>query len=408
MLLMAAEEGNSRRLTCPYHGWTYDTKGILRVVPDEADFIHGSPCGKANLVEIPCETWAGFVWYNMDPDCISLRSSMQPIADQIDTYPMDDMVRTHWVTLEGDFNWKLVQDNFNESYHVPFVHPQTKFVMEYAYDNSQFDLYPSGHCRMLMPGATPTKTLQGGEDETLSYLDNELKFWGLDPDLFRGGKTGDIRLAMQRQKRLLGAEKGYDFSTYHDAQLTDHWHFTIFPNLSFSLKPDGNIWLRARPHETDPEKAYFDMWYMTLFPKGQTQYYSQSMAEWVDVSVPSAAPAGQARRGLHGPRYRSGSGGVVRLAKGAALTRLQARIPGPPGTPRAVLPPEPRRAVGGLKTPLPLGEVEMVSKRTSPGSRRCGGLRRWRPGPTPVAGRRLRPCSPSFLPRAAGPRCRVR
>ena len=87
MLLMEQEQGNTRRLVCPYHGWAYDLKGVLKVVPDEADFISGSPCGKANLVEIPCETWAGFVWYNMDPDCVSLRSYMQPIADQIDTNP---------------------------------------------------------------------------------------------------------------------------------------------------------------------------------------------------------------------------------------------------------------------------------------------------------------------------------
>ncbi|WP_309604496.1 SRPBCC family protein [Phenylobacterium sp.] len=287
MLLMAEEQGHARRLVCPYHGWAYNLKGELRTVPDEADFAQGNPCGKLNLVEIPCEVWAGFVWYNMDDTCASLRSEMHPIADQIDSYPMDDMVRTHWVTHEGNFNWKLVQDNFNESYHVPFVHPQTKYVMEYAYLYSQFDLYPSGHARMLMPGAGPTKTMQGGEEETLSYMAEELRFWGLDPDQFRGGRTGEIRLALQRQKRLLGAEKGFDFSSYHDAQLTDHWHFTIFPNLSFSLKPDGNIWLRARPHETDPEKCYFDMWYMTLFPKGQTKYYSQSMADWVDVGVPA-------------------------------------------------------------------------------------------------------------------------
>ena len=72
---------------------------------------------------------------------------------------------------------------------MPFVHPQTKFVMEYAYDNCQFDLYPSGHARMLMPGAAPTKTIQGGEDETLRMLEQELKFWELDPEQFRGGKT---------------------------------------------------------------------------------------------------------------------------------------------------------------------------------------------------------------------------
>ena len=285
--LIAAANGNSRRLVCPYHGWAYDLAGTLKTAPDEADFTQGSPCGKLNLVEIACEVWAGFVWYNMDIDAAPLRQYLGPIADQIDTYPMADMVRTHWVTLEGDFNWKLVQDNFSESYHVPFVHPETKFVMEYGHQQCQFDLYPEGHCRMLMPGAGPTASVTGGEHETLAMLAEELQFWGLDPDSYRGGGTGRIREDLQRQKRALGSEKGYDFSTYHDSQLTDHWHYTIFPNLSFSLKPDGNIWLRVRPHETDPEKCYFDMWYMTLFPKGETRYYSQTMKEWVSIDTPA-------------------------------------------------------------------------------------------------------------------------
>ncbi len=287
MPVVTGEQGHSKRLVCPYHGWTYDLAGKLKVVPDEADFVQGSPCGKLNLVEVKCETWAGFVWINMDTNAAPLRQFMGPIADQIDTYPMDAMVRTHWVTIEGNFNWKLVQDNFNESYHVPFVHPQTKFVMEYGYSHCQFDLYPEGHARMFMPGAGPTKQLRGGEAETLEMLREELEFWDLDPEQFRGGKTGEIRKALQQAKRAKGAEKGFDFSTYHDDQLTDHWHYTIFPNLSFSLKHDGNIWLRARPHATDPEKCYFDMWYMTLFPAGTTRYYSQSMSEWVDVSVPA-------------------------------------------------------------------------------------------------------------------------
>lgn len=287
MPVASGEQGHAKRLVCPYHGWAYDLAGTLKTVPDEADFIQGSPCGKLNLVEVKCEVWAGFVWINMDENAVPLRDFLGPIAAQIDTYPMDKMVRTHWMTVEGDFNWKLIQDNFNESYHVPFVHPQTKFVMEYSHRFCQFDMFPEGHARMFMPGAGPTKQLRGGENETLEYLREELQFWDLDPEQFRGGKTGEIRRALQQAKREKGAEKGYDFSTYHDDQLTDHWHFTIFPNLSFSLKPDGNIWLRGRPHETDPEKCYFDMWYMTLFPEGTERYYSQSMAEWVDVAVPA-------------------------------------------------------------------------------------------------------------------------
>lgn len=301
MPVVSGEQGHARRLLCPYHGWAYDLAGRLKTVPDEADFLQGSPCGKLNLVEIPCELWAGFVWINMDKAAMPLRTYLGPIVPQIETYPMEKMVRTHWVTIEGNFNWKLIQDNFNESYHVPFVHPQTKFVMEYAHQHCQFDLYPEGHARMFMPGAGPTRQLQGGENETLAYLAEELRFWDLDPDQFRGGKTREIRAALQKAKREKGAEKGFDFSSYHDAQLTDHWHYTIFPNLSFSLKPDGNIWLRARPHEHDPEKCYFDMWYMTLFPEGTERYYSQSMAEWVDVSVPAPHVQGKAGEVSCGP-----------------------------------------------------------------------------------------------------------
>ncbi len=299
--LMSEPSGNTRRFTCPYHGWAYDLSGELKAVPDEADYPQGSPCGKLNLVEIPCESWAGFVWFNMDENCVSLREFLGPIADQIDSYPMEEMRRTHWVTIEGDFNWKLVQDNFSESYHVPFVHPSSKFVIEYSHHHCQFDHFPQGHCRMFMPGAGPAESIKGGEKETIESLSEELKLWELNPDDYRGGKTRNIRKDLQRQKRKLGASKGYDFSTYHDDQLTDNWHYTIFPNLSFSLKPDGNIWLRARPHETDPEKCYFDMWYMTLFPKDETEYYSWVMREFVGIDTPVEHVQGKAGEISAGP-----------------------------------------------------------------------------------------------------------
>ncbi|GGC37109.1 hypothetical protein GCM10011371_25680 [Novosphingobium marinum] len=279
-------------MACPYHGWRFDMAGVLRSVPDEADFVQGSPCGKLNLVEIRCEVWAGFIWFNLDDGAPPLRTALGEIADQIDTYPMDDMVRTHWVTIEGDFNWKLIQDNFNESYHLPFVHPQLKYVLEQAHEHCQFDLYGTGHSRMLMPGGAPSRALVGGENETIEAMRDELTCWGLDADSFRGRRQ-EMRAALQAKKRELGAEKGFDFSRYHDAQLTDHWHYTIFPNLSFSLKPEGNIWLRGRPHPTDPEKCYFDMWYLSLFPRDEDRFYSYSMGAYLDKSAPDVHVQGK-------------------------------------------------------------------------------------------------------------------
>ncbi|MEP0189732.1 MAG: aromatic ring-hydroxylating dioxygenase subunit alpha [Erythrobacter sp.] len=320
--LMKDECGHTKRLTCPYHAWAYDLKGTLKTVPDEADFAQ-SPCGKLNLVEMKSEVWAGFVWYNMDDDCVPLKEYLGPIADQIDTYPMEEFRRTHWVTVEGDWNWKLVQDNFSESYHVPFVHPGAVHTLEYGREGCQFDHYPQGHCRMLMPGGGPAAAVKGGEKETLEKLKGEMDFWELNPEDYMGGKTRNIRRDLQKAKRRLGEAKGYDYSTYHDDQLTDNWHYTIFPNLSFSLKPESNIWLRARPHPTDPEKCLFDMWFMVLFAKGQTEYFSYVMGDTIstDAEVPhlqgsadevTTGPAidedleiwPQQQRGLHSRGYK--------------------------------------------------------------------------------------------------------
>ena len=134
---------------------------------------------------------------------------------------MQNMKRTHWVTVEGEFNWKIVQDNFNESYHLPFVHPQTRYIMEQHYAGCQFDMYaPEGHTRMIMPGSQPTKSLKGETDEVLERLAPDLEFWELNPEDFRENPRS-IREALRARKRELGEEKGFDFSRFNDAQIVD-------------------------------------------------------------------------------------------------------------------------------------------------------------------------------------------
>jgi phenylpropionate dioxygenase-like ring-hydroxylating dioxygenase large terminal subunit len=282
--LVGAEVGSlaGGEFQCAYHGWRFGDDGRLNWVYDEDDFTQGSPCGVRNLVEIPSDTWGGFIWFNMDPDAAPLREWLDPVAEHLDVYRMEAMKRTHWVTVVGDFNWKCVQDNFNESYHLPYVHPQTMASMNEHHSGCQFDLYPSGHCRMLMPGGGPGPQYRGRPERTIKSLGPDLEFWDVDPEPYLDDLPG-LRPALQRAKRELGESKGYDFSAYSDEQLTDNYHYTVFPNISFSMKPDGCIWLRGSPHPTDPEKCVFDMWYLTLFPEGVSEYWSNSMRDWVSL-----------------------------------------------------------------------------------------------------------------------------
>ena len=154
--LVQIEEGNLESFDCAYHAWKFGLDGELKWVPDEEDFLQGSPCGKRNLVPIKTEIWQGFIFFNLDPKCKPLREYLSPIMEHLEDYPISDMIRTHWVSVEGDWNWKCVQDNFNESYHTPYVHPGLKYVAEEKYQACQFDMYESMHSRMLMPGFIPS------------------------------------------------------------------------------------------------------------------------------------------------------------------------------------------------------------------------------------------------------------
>ena len=286
--LVHEETGSGKFMACAYHGWRYKPDGELAFVPHKEDYLQGNPCGKLRLKELRSEVCGGFIWYTMNEDAGSLAEYLGPVYAQINTYDLKRMKRTHWVTVEGEFNWKIVQDNFNESYHLPFVHPSTMHVMEQNYKHCQMDVFEKeGHARMFMPGSRPTMGLKGNYDETLKQMQNDFDFWGLDGESFREDPHS-IREAMQKVKREKGAEKGFDYSGLTDNQLTDHYHYTIFPNFSLSLKPDGAFFLMATPHPTDPGRCFFDGWFLNWFPDGATEYYSAAMFETIpmDVKVP--------------------------------------------------------------------------------------------------------------------------
>ena len=155
---------------------------------------------------------------------------------------------------------------------------------------------------MLMPGGGPGPQYTGKPERTLKSLAADLEFWGVDPESHRDDLQG-LRIALQQAKRELGGDKGYDFSMYSDEQLTDNYHYTVFPNISFSMKPDGCIWLRATPHPTDPQKCYFDMWYPDTFPAGLERVLLE-LDEGLGVGrAPGRTPDRYRRRGVVWPGY---------------------------------------------------------------------------------------------------------
>ncbi len=268
--------GAAGRFVCKYHAWAYRADGALEFVPDADDFPR-NPCEHLRLAELPCETFAGFVWVNMDPDCTDLRTFLGPIWDDWSRYELQHWKRYLALTTTLPCNWKVVLDNFNESYHVPIVHkpvgnPGERKRMHSGIDtsrhNTRFDLSNEGHNRMIMPGGYPGRVDESGAiGEPFATI---LREWHLDPADFTG-RGRDTRAALQQAQRKHGPDKGYaHYRNLADAQFTDACHYTLFPNFAVSLWADGFHFLRARPHATDPQQCVFDNWWYASQPQGET------------------------------------------------------------------------------------------------------------------------------------------
>jgi len=123
--------GHAARLTCCYHGWTYDTDGRLLNVPVPEGCGEGFDREAFGLARAPrVGEYRGFVFASLAPKGSSFEDHIGPMKGNIDdlvdrapdgTLALD--VGMHRYIYQG--NWKLQVENVLDSYHVPFGHAST-------------------------------------------------------------------------------------------------------------------------------------------------------------------------------------------------------------------------------------------------------------------------------------------
>lgn len=116
-------EGNTNRITCPYHSWTYRLDGQLVRAPHTEsleDFNTEDIC----LDQVQVEEFCGFIYVNLDPTAKPLREVSGDLDTEIRFWAPDieDLTFSHRLTYDIKSNWKNVVDNFLECYHCPTAH----------------------------------------------------------------------------------------------------------------------------------------------------------------------------------------------------------------------------------------------------------------------------------------------
>lgn len=243
---------------CMYHHWTYGLDGAITHIPDMSSFPQGCP-PSGRIKPLPAGEWGSFVWFSLNPDAEPLLDYLSPVHAHLAPYHFERMRMVRDITVEWDCNWKASVDAFNESYHVQGIHPQLMWYLDDV--NLQIDCYGQ-HNRYLIPFGTisPRKDLPSQIPPPIQYM---MEKAGMDPAEWEGPMTA-IRKAIQSHMREHAHRKGRDYSELNDDQLTDDYHYTIFPNVTLNTHADDLMLFRQRPHPSDPDKMYYDIWMFEL------------------------------------------------------------------------------------------------------------------------------------------------
>ena len=247
---------------CKYHDWEYGLDGGFVDIPDLETFPQGAPdC--SGLASLPCDTWGSFVWFSLNPDVEPLKDYLGIIPEHLNPYHFERMVLTKTLTVEWDCNWKASVDAFNESYHVQGIHPQLLYYLDDK--DIQIDCYEKHNRYLIAFSVLSPRVIAPGEIP--APIKVVMKGAGMDPAAYEGS-VYDIRKDVQKFKRENGPEQGKDYSELNDDQLTDDYHYMIFPNITMNVHADDMMMFRQRPHPEDPNKMFFD-YYMYELPDNE-------------------------------------------------------------------------------------------------------------------------------------------
>lgn len=116
--------GNVRRIVCPYHAWNYSLDGDLRGAP-MMDRQDGFCKDSYKLPQVRCEIWQGWVYVTLNHEAPPVATQLKELDELIADYDMASYVETFHEEHVWDTNWKILAENFMESYHLPMLHRAT-------------------------------------------------------------------------------------------------------------------------------------------------------------------------------------------------------------------------------------------------------------------------------------------
>ncbi len=134
------QSGNAKTFQCPYHAWTYNSRGELIGVPGDSSYSAAFKRGEMGLANVPrMDTYRGFIFISFDPSAESLSEYLAGAKEYLDL--VCDQSEVGMKIVEGlqaysiRANWKLLVENSFDGYHgLPTHQRYMNFLAETGVD----------------------------------------------------------------------------------------------------------------------------------------------------------------------------------------------------------------------------------------------------------------------------------
>jgi len=116
--------GSTRSIVCPYHAWTYNLDGTLRGAPAMA-LNEGFCKTDVALPQVRVADWLGWIMVTLNPDTPEPAEALKDVENLVGYLDMSSYQEHFRQEFRWNTNWKVLAENFMESYHLPVCHSGT-------------------------------------------------------------------------------------------------------------------------------------------------------------------------------------------------------------------------------------------------------------------------------------------
>ncbi|MBE7204308.1 MAG: aromatic ring-hydroxylating dioxygenase subunit alpha [Parafilimonas terrae] len=291
--------GNNRKtFVCGFHGWTYDQDGKNTYLLDQQDWHGGLTPDMTCLTEVSVDTWGGFIYVNMDPDCVPLVEWMGRAGEILGHFDFGGM-RYKWRQWAiYPCNWKVAIEAFLEPYHVAGTHTQLLAYGDYYAYSKQYGLhsvsgYDTREKSFQMAESSGTTRAGKGDDARVSTY--ELIRENYETVNFSASTETLVKAASRLVDELPEDAAPAEIIAHwlKSARADDAARGVTWPEvppeikkesgLAWGLWPNQNILhgetfalcYRVRPNGDDPDTCIFESYALERFPAGE-----EPVTEW--------------------------------------------------------------------------------------------------------------------------------